>query len=311
MAYKRKLDELARRAEAWIGLTQGQFYGFLWLCLGMLGIGFLGGFIGWLMPDTQNPGDLQALALWVDSLEAVENTRYDSTSPSYRKTDDSNPPAELFHFDPNTVSHADMLRLGFPDFLAKRIENYRSKGGKFRKKADLQKIYGFPPPLYQKIEPYIALQENTSEAPAENRPAKIPAQSQPFELNTADTNQLKSISGIASKRANAIVSYREKLGGFHSYAQLSEIWALKNAPEVIERIKQKTTLDPKLIRKISINTADSSVLRKHPYLGWKLAKAIFLYRQNHGKFNSATDLSKMYSLDAATIEKILPYLSFE
>jgi hypothetical protein len=50
-------------------------------------------------------------------------------------------PVRLFDFDPNQVSVDQMEELGIPAFLAKRIDKFRSKGGRFRKKEDLLNIY--------------------------------------------------------------------------------------------------------------------------------------------------------------------------
>ena len=46
---------------------------------------------------------------------------------------------ESFRFDPNTVSVEDLQRLGFSPKQAASIDNYRSKGGRFRRKEDFAK----------------------------------------------------------------------------------------------------------------------------------------------------------------------------
>src|SRR5690349_20200395 len=46
---------------------------------------------------------------------------------------------ELFQFNPNTASAEELKRLGFPDFLARRLVSYRQNGGKFNTSADLNK----------------------------------------------------------------------------------------------------------------------------------------------------------------------------
>ena len=48
---------------------------------------------------------------------------------------------ESFHFDPNTVSHEDLCRLGFSPKQAQSIIAYRQKGGRFRRKTDFAKSY--------------------------------------------------------------------------------------------------------------------------------------------------------------------------
>ena len=43
---------------------------------------------------------------------------------------------ESFRFDPNTVTVNDLMRLGFSEKQALSIDNYRKKGGRFRRKGD-------------------------------------------------------------------------------------------------------------------------------------------------------------------------------
>jgi DNA uptake protein ComE-like DNA-binding protein len=295
-----KTDTFFRNLQSYYGVQRYQFFGFL-LVLGAIAVLKLGSLF-FFEPKFER--DREAFLAWIDSVEALEEEPFESKFASKSVFTDTS--AKLFAFDPNQVSISQMKDLGFPQWLAERIEKFRNKNGKFRKKEDLAKIYDFPDALYQRLEPYITL-PNPDKTPTQST-RQSPAK---FELNTADTTLLVAIKGIASKRAMAIVTYREKLGGFYDYGQLSEIFVLKNSPEVIENIKTKTTLDPSLIRKIQINTADTSTLRQHPYLGFKRAKALALFRQNHGRFNSLQDLKKVYALDSTTLQKISPYLSFE
>ena len=57
----------------------------------------------------------------------------------------------LFRFDPNKVSKAEMDSLGIPTSLARRVERYRSRGGTFRIRSDLKKIYGFDSALFVRL----------------------------------------------------------------------------------------------------------------------------------------------------------------
>ncbi len=62
-----------------------------------------------------------------------------------------------FAFDPNTISHDSLLLLGFSDAQARGIENYRSKGGKFRRKEDFARMYIVSPEKYQELEAFIVI----------------------------------------------------------------------------------------------------------------------------------------------------------
>ncbi len=242
---------------------------------------------------------------------------------------------KLFNFDPNTVSVAGWQQLGLPKWMAERIEKYRSKGGQFRRKEDLLKIYDFPPDLYDQLEPYIMLKETPhtdrfnndrfgADKPYPNQPYKSgerpaypertayperPAKPiiQPFDINTADTAQLIALKGIGSTLAGRIVKFRDALGGFVSTDQFREIYGLDslamNELQTFGKIKSA-------VRRIPVNTASADELDRHPFLSRRQAQIIVNYREQHGAYTSAESLKPIRILDAKTIEKITPYLEF-
>lgn len=232
---------------------------------------------------------------------------------------------ERFAFNPNTVSVADWQRLGLPQWLAERIDKYRSKGGQFRQKADLLKIYNFPPALYAELEPYITLPANApgnNERPFADRPAaysytlgnRYPERPrterpvlQPFDINTADSSQLVALNGIGPASASRILKFRNALGGFVSTSQLADIYGLDSVGRVeLMRLGQIRSAP----RRIPINTASAADLDRHPFLSRRQAEIIVRYREQHGAFTSAESLKPIRILDAQTIEKITPYLEF-
>lgn len=230
----------------------------------------------------------------------------------------------LFAFNPNTATVEDLQKLGIVKFIAQRIVNYREKGGKFKIKSDLKKMYGFSEEKYEELEDYIQLPEyqefkelnnqqnnqyitNSNNENVATKPAYVSKKPTQFDLNTADTAQFKSIRGIGTVLADRIVKYRNSVGGFHSAEQFSEIYGLQ--PEVITELLKYGILNGN-ITKININTADEAKLKINPYIGYKLAGVIIAYRKQHGNFKNSDDLLKIKLLDAAKIEKLKPYLEF-
>ncbi|UZR92273.1 ComEA family DNA-binding protein [Chondrinema litorale] len=262
----------------------------------------------------------------LDSLLAT----LDHKEPSLAKVNiqtSSETQIQLFKFDPNQASLSDLTLLGINDFLAKRIVKYRSKGGKFYKKEDLLKIYGFPDSLYSSLEDYIAINSiakketftqkdkdgNSDKKEVIASTANTILETEPLELidiNLADTTQLKVVRGIGSKLAARIVSFRSKLGGFHDNNQLKEVYGLK--PEVCDALLVYAEVKENAeINKISINLADAKSLQSHPYISWKEANIIVKYRAQHGDYKKPEDLANIKILDDTFIKKIAPYLSFE
>jgi DNA uptake protein ComE-like DNA-binding protein len=206
---------------------------------------------------------------------------------------------------------SELADLGFTPAMAKRIETYRSKGGKFRIKSDLLKIYGMDTAFYKMLYAFIDLPDARQEFKKETASGRQSEQQvikEKFDLNLADTTQLKKIYGIGSKLSARIVKYRESLGGFISMNQLQEVYGLDSV--VIKEIRKNTFINPDFSpRTISVNTATEKELSAHPYINYSLAKAITTYRFQHGKFSNPDELRKIQLLNETTFEKIKPYLS--
>lgn len=217
-------------------------------------------------------------------------------------------PILLFKFDPNTATVEELTALGFSKGLTKRLLNYRDKGGKFRIKSDVKKLYGMDSLYYVSLQPFILLPDKI-EAVKKNQFAGFEKKKpELFDLNEADTSRLKAIYGIGSVLAKRIVKYREKLGGFINSNQLSEVYGLDSA--VVNRITKSSYLDQNFSpRKLNINTADEFALSSHPYASKKIAKAIVAYRFQHGNFKSPDELQKIDLIDDKVFDKIYPYLT--
>jgi competence ComEA-like helix-hairpin-helix protein len=252
--------------------------------------------------------DFSADRAKLDSLVALWSAENDKNSNSGNAVLKKN---DLFAFNPNTASNDDFVALGFPAKLASRIVNYREKGGKFRIKSDLLKIYGFDSAFYQQVQGYITLPKHVvkiKEKKKFQQKKTIASKKGPekFNLNQADTAQLKKVYGIGDKLSLRIVKYRDVLGGFISMKQLIEVYGLDSA--VVNRLSGLSFVENEFQPvRININTATEKQLSDHPYLG-KAAKAIVAYRFQHGEFATLEDIRNVGSLEAKSIERIMPYL---
>lgn len=219
-------------------------------------------------------------------------------------------------FDPNTVDSITLLHLGFKPWQAKNMLKYRAKGGKYRKKEDLKKLYGMTDSMYLALTPYIYIKDSIVVDSAridsvhmDSLPKwKSPKKDTILNLRTADTTELKLIRGIGSYRAKMIVRYREQLGG---YARVEQIMEARGMDKVIaDSILPHFYIDSVVVNKIPINHIRPEVLQRHPYLNFEQAKAIYEYRRKHIRIKSAEELKKIKGLSPTDIEKILIYLDF-
>jgi competence ComEA-like helix-hairpin-helix protein len=264
------------------------------------------------------------------SLPPPSDNQQDYSKKSYSKKQSSKV-GELFIFDPNTVSEAELLRLGFSKYLTNNFLKYRSKGVKFYRSEQIQKIYGMEEDFFVQIAPYMTFpkrekkkwdkkdtyskydKKDNSKYDSEDADKKPIKYKKPtltsFEINEADTATLKKVRGIGAVLSQRIVDFREKLGGFVSLEQVKEVYGL--SPEVIEELSKYALFSDKIdIKKININQASAISLSYHPYLSKKQADVIIQYRTQHGNFGSIEDLKKIKILNDDLVSKLAPYLSF-
>ena len=244
--------------------------------------------------------------------------QYDKRKSSYSEENDIIK-GELFYFDPNSITGTEWKRLGLRDKTIKTIENYRSKGGRFYKPEDLQRIYGLHNDEYEKLKPYIKIESNTPKANKESvssvpkdeiQPSKISVPRYSIiDVNNADTTAFISLPGIGSKLATRIITFREKLGGFYSIEQIGETYGLPDS--TFQKIKQWLKLDNPSVKKININTATVDEMKTHPYIKYSLANPIIAYRNEHGSFSKIEDIKKVMAVTEEIYKKIAPYLTID
>lgn len=223
---------------------------------------------------------------------------------------------ELFLFNPNELDSSGWLKLGFSPRETTGILKYRAKGGKFRIKEDVRKLYCVREDRYNRLFPYIDLPaENVAEIKSvETLSTEADKKTDLYrplviELNTADTTELKKLKGIGSFYAKKIVEYREELGGYIDEDQLLEIW--KFGDERLDNIRQNIIIDTLFVNKIDVNTLDKEAPRIHPYISSQLAGMMVNYRLHHGHYKRASDLKKLILMNDSIYLRLLPYLNLK
>jgi competence protein ComEA len=210
-------------------------------------------------------------------------------------------------FDPNTISEKDLTALGMSPYVANRIARYRDKGGTFKKKEDLLRIYGMDSLWYKKASAWITLPEKKLQAkewkPFEKKVVKLEI----IDINAADSLQLVNVFGVGPALSKRIRNYREKLGGYVSMDQLREVYGLDSLALI--EIKKKFFLSPEFVpSQLDLNHGTIEELKKHPYIKRREAQAIINYRNQHGDFGSVDDLLKVQIVNPDWLEKVRPYV---
>jgi competence protein ComEA len=317
-----------KRLKQWLrnyfGFSQRETSGFLFLLLIMVLAATAPFLFNYLSrPVAYNPLKdqvaLDSLAAQLDRNAAAE--KYADTEATGRTP---KMPVRLHPFNPNTATAEELMELGVSRYAAGNIIKYRAKAGGFRYKEQLKRIYGLPETLYQQLYPYIDLPAQQTSRSEFNRPGlpdnrNYPNRSaaryerksyrlQPFDINTADTTELKKIRGIGTKLSARIINFRNKLGGFAHNGQLTEVYGL--SPEVVDSLRKYTFIGPEFTpRPLALNTATLDELRAHPYVGFNLARLIIAYRTQHGPFRSPEDIRNIKLVNEEIYQKLKPYLA--
>jgi competence protein ComEA len=295
--------KLKRFIQNTIGLAGGEANGFMVLIPLLFLFIFSEPLFRWFKSDQISLPVTQTI--YLDSLVATIETSTRAEKKDSIST--AGNPSSFSPFDPNVASLEELNAVGIPENISKRIIQYRTKGGSFRIKSDLAKMYGMDSSLYRKLYTFISLPEKLEKKifVAEGKPVTEIQ----YDLNVADTSSFKSVRGIGSVLAMRIVKYRDGLGGFVSLTQLREVFGLDSL--VIKDMNKFYIAENFAPRKIEINKATEKELDMHPYLSAREAKSIFTYRSQHGHYSSPADLLKIKTLSGSTVSKIAPYLSFE
>ena len=167
---------------------------------------------------------------------------------------------ESFRFNPNTASVEELQRLGFSLKQAQAIENYRNKGGRFRRKSDFAKSFVVSDSVFRRLEPYIDIPK--------------------LDINLADSAAFDTLPGIGGWFARQMIEYRERLGGYSYPEQLMEIRNFDR--EKFDKLSDLIFISPQTAVPYPLWTLPEDELKRHPYIG-SAAHGIVLFRNSQPK----------------------------
>ncbi len=212
-------------------------------------------------------------------------------------------------FNPNKYPVESWLKMGFTEKQIKTIKNYEAKGGKFRKKEDLKKIYSISEIEYNIIAPFILIPSPYKTKTGKQISKKLVTTKTDFKqvnINSADSVQLLSSLGLSPWLVKRTLAYRRLLGGYNNVNQLKEVYGLSN--NLFQSIKSYVNIDTSRIVKININEVTFKDLLRHPYFDYNTTKSLINTRTKIGSFSSVDQLIMVEGINDSLLIKVSDYL---
>jgi DNA uptake protein ComE-like DNA-binding protein len=224
----------------------------------------------------------------------------------------------FFYFNPNTITAQEWQQLGVSARTAESIEKYIAKGGRFRRAADLEKIYGLTPELCKTLQPWVRINDPVSS----NGYGR-------WERDVGSNNREYG-RGFSYKRRGYTGEKQSGSGGTWESRGVKDRWERerrvyglwKANPEKgsesaaslpYHRDSVRSYVPGVAYRKktgvvIDINAADSMLWQQLPGIGPGLARRIITFRGRLGGFYSAEQIGECYGLPDSVFQKIQPFL---
>ncbi len=247
----------------------------------------------------REPKDLQKL-YGMDSLLYERISSYVRIHDSKASPKRNEPGYHFSPFDVNKVTAKQLATMGLKEWEAKRIITYREKVKPYDDPRELFKVYHLDSAIVEALLPYASV--DSAMAPREEKSPPVV-----MEINTADSVQLLTLTGIGPAYASRICRYRERLGGFYNKEQLLEVYGMDE--ERLKLFEDQLTLERSSIKKININTATFKELLSHPYLEYEVVKNIVNFRERVRPYRSIDELQNIELIDERLFSKIANYVT--
>ncbi len=220
---------------------------------------------------------------------------------------------KIYPFNPNFITDFKGYKLGMSVQEIDRLHAFRKTNKYVNSAQEFQVVTKVSDSLLRVIAPYFKFPDwvnNKKEFKIypnqnfENKQKLVV-----LDINKATQDDLKKIYGIGDALSERIIKEKEKLGGYMSMEQMSDVWGL--SPEVIAQLnknfKIKTVPD---VKKININNATIKELMQFPYFKYALAKSIVTYRSMNNGIKNKEDLLKIKDFPVEKANIIVLYLEF-
>lgn len=223
---------------------------------------------------------------------------------------------KLCVFDPNTANRQQLDSLGFSDFQIINLLKYREKGGRFRDKRDLLKIYGFSESDFTRLDSFICIAPYIQHE--EQKITSIPVS---YHLFSFDPNCLSDQGwdslGVEPKIYKRIQKYIASGARFDCPMDLRKVYGFSS--EKLKELMPYVRIAPHLTNRIianefqivDLNCLDTTVLKSLPGIGTILSRRIVKYGKLLGGYVVKEQLFEVYGLSEEIFNRIAPLIAVD
>ncbi|MGQ1946789.1 helix-hairpin-helix domain-containing protein [Geofilum sp. OHC36d9] len=210
-------------------------------------------------------------------------------------------------FNPNTVTREALISYGVGRKVADNWVAYLQKGGYFKKKEDVRKIYGLNEDVYQQLKDFLDMGVDEQVKPK----SETPLFDNWIDLNSIDRSELKSL-GCRNEIIDSLLLLKEEFW-FPSRVRESLLCQWNND----SLLKVKTTLKPRFKKSnddffvIGMNLSDTADWAALPGIGPVLSRRIVAYRNRLGGFAQVDQLMEVYGISPHLFDQLRPYLRID
>lgn len=214
-------------------------------------------------------------------------------------------------FDPNELTVEEWSSMGLSQKEAATICRYISKGGRFRKKQDLLKMYCIDSTFFSRIEAFISIPQKPSDNFKHFKKKEGTRELFLFDPNSATENDLSDL-GLSKTQVKNVLAYRNKGGKFTKKQDMMKIYSINenlyrnlepfiNLPDTLVLMDNLSKPD---YSSWSINQLDAGQLASIEGVDKYTANRIIKYRDLLGGYHSERQLLEVYNMDSSTWKAI-------
>ncbi|WP_052345558.1 helix-hairpin-helix domain-containing protein [Alkaliflexus imshenetskii] len=214
----------------------------------------------------------------------------------------------LYMFNPNEVSYRELIGFGVPASAAGNWVRYLERGGRFRSKSDIGRVYGMDYAVLERISPFMAFEidNEVSMSAHTNRVADFH-----LDLNRADS---LTVDGLAwSKPMRDTLMVWQKTHWFpQRYASVRlKAWTLDSLIAVKPTLQIRNAYRASNTFTIGINTADTADWASLRGIGPVLSRRIVAYRKALGGFVSIEQIGEVEGISPVLLNDLKARLTLD